>query len=654
MHLRGSLLASGSAAVLALFAVGCGRSNLNDLGLGDSGGAGAGLPSSGPGGDGGAGPGPGPGPGGAGSPDGPGPGPGPGPGGGAPCSSPAECNDGDACTSDRCEDGACFFVPRDDDGDGFGPLSCGGADCNDQNAQVNPNQGEVCADGSDNDCNGVADCQDPVCENVPNCGCVPDPSGETCTDGFDQDCDGLVDCFDADCAGTPECGCAQSEQTPFCGDGFDQDCDGAFDCDDGECASDPLCQCQAIPESCDDDQDNDCDGLIDCADTACIGIFPCTCQGAPIPEICNDGFDNDCDGIVDCADPDCFVSPSCDECVSEVCDDGLDNDCDDRIDCADDACVFAPNCTPIPEVCNDAIDNDGDGLVDCFDPDCAANPFCQEEQSSCLTARFIPGSGTYFGDTTGNVPTENGTCGGGAGEAVFFFTLSEATNVHLDTVGSGFDSTLYVRRGSCPDGVEIGCDDDSGGSFAASLDFVALFPGTYFVFVDGYTIDPVGGPNEGPFQLNVVFDTDPEEVCQNGLDDDGNVFVDCADPACLTHPACLNCRGGEPPRPEFGEGRCTNGIDDDCDGTIDCADEDCSASDFYVTECCNGIDANGNGFPNDFNCRCASDDDCPSGQICYDHTSHTCGPPCDQFFGDVCPFVAAGSTCNDATLQCEF
>ena len=88
--------------------------------------------------------------------------------------------------------------------------------------------------------------------------------------------------------------------------------------------------------------------------------------------------------------------------------------------------------------------------------------------------------------------------------------------------------------------------------------------------------------------------------------------------------------------------------------SVRCADEDCSASDFYVTECCDGLDENGNGIPDDFNCRCASDADCGDGQICYTHTSYTCGLPCNSFFGSVCPFVAPGSHCNDATSQCEF
>jgi hypothetical protein len=73
-----------------------------------------------------------------------------------------------------------------------------------------------------------------------------------------------------------------------------------------------------------------------------------------------------------------------------------------------------------------------------------------------------------------------------------------------------------------------------------------------------------------------------------------------------------------------------------------------------VTECCDGTDENGNGIPDDFNCRCNNTGECIEGQICYDHTADACGLPCTAFFGDVCPFVAPGSTCNQATEQCEF
>jgi hypothetical protein len=288
------------------------------------------------------------------------------------------------------------------------------------------------------------------------------------------------------------------------------------------------------------------------------------------------------------------------------------------------------------------------------DPDCAATPICQQQQANCLSPKLIPGSGSYFGDTTGNQSETKGACGGDAGEAVFYFVLNDPAFVELDSSGTSFDSTIYVRTGACNSGREIGCDDDSAGALAARVTFPILYPGTYFVFLDGYTVDPNGGPNEGPFQLNVSINPNPVEICHDGIDNDGDVHVDCADSDCTFDGACLNCNAGGPPEPEFGPGRCTDGLDNDCDGTVDCGDEDCSASDYYTTECCNGIDETGNGVIDDFNCRCATDADCEGGQFCYDHTVRACGIPCDQFFGDVCPFIAPGSFCSSITQQCEF
>lgn len=550
--------------------------------------------------------------------------------------------------------GICAHGKRDDDNDDFGPLSCGGQDCNDKNPNVNPSEPEDCKDAADNDCNGVADCFDPACANVPDCGCTPKPGGENCNNKQDDDCDTTVDCNDADCLGTQACGCLEFE-SGFCQNGFDDDCDGMFDCDDPNCAITPECSCQNAFEFCGDGQDNDCDLLIDCADPNCIGVFPCACQPPGFPEVCGDGEDNDCDTLVDCADPECLVSPFCQMCSAEICDDNQDNNCNGAIDCADVACAFAPGCAPTSELCNNQLDDDNDTFTDCQDPDCANNPLCVLEQANCLSPKLISGTGTYTGDTAGHISETKGSCGGDAGEAVFYFVLSDPSYVHLDSVGTAFDSTLYVRTGKCNSGKELGCDDDSGGAqWSAKLEFTILYPGTYYVFLDGYTVDPDLGPNEGPFVLNVEITPNPIEKCGDKKDNDGDVYVDCADPDCTWVGACVNCAGGLPPSAEFGTLACTDGLDNDCDGVADCADDDCTASDYYVTECCNGFDENDNQIPDDFNCRCASDADCDPGQICYTHTAYACGIPCQMYFGDICPFIAAGSYCNESTNQCEF
>jgi hypothetical protein len=571
------------------------------------------------------------------------------------CQVDQQCQTGDPCQMATCgPDQVCEYAPLDLDEDGFGPLMCSGGDCNDFNPATFPGANEDCFDGDDNDCNGVADCFDPVCANVPNCGCVPAPGGETCDNGQDDDCDATVDCLDTDCIGTQACGCTNGENG-LCVNGFDDDCDGDIDCDDSDCAGSMACQCQSTDEDCSNGADDDCDLTIDCADPDCAGSFGCACQGPPQPEACEDNMDNDCDMLVDCADPNCFVSPACQDCSPEDCDDGLDNDCNLLIDCADPSCAFAPNCAPEPEVCNNDLDDDNDGQIDCEDTDCINVPICQDQHSTCETAMLISGSGTFMGDTTGVDGIHNGSCGGDAGEAVFYFVLNEPSHVVVDSIGTSFDSVLYVRRGVCGVGQEIGCDDDSGGfQWSARLDFTILYPGVYFVFLDGYTIDPQAGANEGPYVLNIEITPNPPEVCGDEIDNDGDVYVDCGDPDCSNVPPCAGCNDGANPTAEFGPGRCTDGQDNDCDGDVDCDDRDCSASDYYVTECCDGLDENDNGIPDDFNCRCNNSNECEGGQMCYTHTSHSCGIPCTNYFGDVCPFVAPGSFCNDATQQCEF
>ncbi|MBU1239590.1 hypothetical protein KKF84_21625 [Myxococcota bacterium] len=61
----------------------------------------------------------------------------------------------------------------------------------------------------------------------------------------------------------------------------------------------------------------------------------------------------------------------------------------------------------------------------------------------------------------------------------------------------------------------------------------------------------------------------PGEDCGNGSDDDGDGFVDCQDQECFNDPMCMTI-----------EMDCSNGLDDDGDGQIDCQDPDCAMSDF--------------------------------------------------------------------------
>ena len=51
----------------------------------------------------------------------------------------------------------------DDDGDRYEAGSCGGADCDDTDLRVDPGMDENCANGVDDDCDGLVDTNDPDC-----------------------------------------------------------------------------------------------------------------------------------------------------------------------------------------------------------------------------------------------------------------------------------------------------------------------------------------------------------------------------------------------------------------------------------------------------------------------------------------------------------
>ena len=117
--------------------------------------------------------------------------------------------------------------PVDNDGDGFTTRK----DCNDNDASINPDAIEICFGGVDENCDGLIDGDDPVCQTG---------SQELiCYDGLDNDNDGLIDCADhTDCdgqvGGPVDELCAISEAT-FCADGFDNDADGLIDLADPDC-----------------------------------------------------------------------------------------------------------------------------------------------------------------------------------------------------------------------------------------------------------------------------------------------------------------------------------------------------------------------------------------------------------------------------------
>lgn len=113
------------------------------------------------------------------------------------------------------------------------------------------------------------------------------------------------------------------------------------------------------------------------------------------------------------------------------------------------------------------------------------------------------------------------------------------------------------------------------------------------------------------------------EICNNGIDDDGDGLIDCADvfqcageASCSSESANFNCSDGID---NDGNGKidcaddacdctpveiCKNGLDDDGDGLVDCQDGDCSA--VCETDCSNGIDDDNDGFIDYFDGDCSA------------------------------------------------
>ncbi len=183
----------------------------------------------------------------------------------------------------------------------------------------------------------------------------PDPdciaSESDCANGRDDDGNGLIDCEDPVCADTPPCW-----DSPLCGNGVRE---AGEECDIGDLGGET---CQSLGFA---------GGTLLCAQECTFDTSQCYASGG---EICNNDLDDDGDGLVDCEDPDCFQVPgACSICgngileTGEECDDGNTVDGDG---CSSDCRIEQPS----GEICNNGLDDDGDGLIDCDDPDCLQLP----------------------------------------------------------------------------------------------------------------------------------------------------------------------------------------------------------------------------------------------------------------------------------------
>jgi len=269
------------------------------------------------------------------------------------------------------------------------------------------------------------------------------------------------------------------------------------------------------------------------------GPTPCSAK----LEICNNGVDDNCNNMIDCQDPGCFGDRACLKVGVEICNNGVDDDFDGYTDCADPDCATSPSCKPVmgTEICDNGRDDNGDGLVDCSDPQCTKFPACLAVKCT-IDVQFgviAPQNAmvTRTMNTAGS-PNAYQTCvqGGGHGR-VGEFTLNQTTDVKLDFMqATGAAHVVSLFRA----GANQACDQNLvdcqqfGQAPSATHTYPGLTAGVYRIIVESY-------PNaEGSTTVTLSTGTTTRgpEICNNGIDDDMNGLVDCADNACVKSPLC--------------------------------------------------------------------------------------------------------------------
>ncbi len=425
---------------------------------------------------------------------------------------------------------------------------------------------------------------------------------EVCGDGVDNDLDGAPDCLDSDC--DLDLACLED-----CLDGLDNDGDLVADCLDGACIGQATCCPQRVVSAVPTSFVVDLAAEEDLFETACSSmsnpdssyefVAPYTgdfvfsarsLEGEPlvvsarnscgdVEDVCGRRLDPILVGPLSAGDRLVFTVESSnssgigtvvwdifDQLPAEVnCFDGLDDDGNGSADCDDPSC--AATCGP--EVCGDGLDNDGDGRTDCQDGAACG------QTAACCPQQTLPGPGTYSAVLSTDIGPSTSECSSFADVAHKFLLTSPPTGLYDIRVRGDFEEIVAVTEGSCG-GEEIACDIDSSDGGAR----VHLIDGRdYVVHVMAFDANDIG---TGAFEVDIV--PVGAEVCDDALDNDGDLLADCADNDCFGTAACAT---------EI----CDDVVDNDADGAIDCADPDCLVDPGCGLEVCDDdLDNDGDGL----------------------------------------------------------
>jgi hypothetical protein len=459
---------------------------------------------------------------------------------------------------------------------------------------------EICGNGSDDDCNGYADCYDKACANDPAC---IDRKKETCDNGLDDDGNGLIDCKDPACFGDKACATPGKE---ICNNNLDDDDDTYVDCKDPDCASDPTCKVTPGDEICNNGKDDNGDGLVDCSDPKCKTFTACL-QAACVPDVDFGAIASSGASVTrtltttgalasyaTCAPPggvarvggfslaaaaDVKLDFSQDKNAAHVVSlfrAGVGQACDQNpVDClaVGDKATAAktynalaagsywlvvqsypgtPGATKITlstgststaEICNNGIDDDKDGATDCADLDCASSTYCNLCIPDINLGAIVVGGGSKSAtvDTTKGQnryhPIQAGLSTGN--DIVVQFSVKETVGITLETWQYSGDH-VYGIFYMPPAGAS--CDYHEASENGVDLH------GAYYSGMNWHFFEPgeylliykaKSAGKEGTLSITLTaYANRHVEICDNDIDDDGDRLVDCDDPDCYSLAIC--------------------------------------------------------------------------------------------------------------------